>query len=344
MAKPAVLECRGKRVFLNAGGTKIALDCEGENSFVSHAHFDHAGAFSSAKKIISTEATMQLMHARGIADVHAKKKHCTSLETDGVKTELLNAGHVLGSSMLFAQWDGTAFTYTADFKTTDSLVTKSAHAPQCDVLLMEATYGNPSYKFPSRGEVYAQIAAWAFEQKAKNKIALFGGYSLGKAQEIIKVLNEHCHTTPIVSNPVAKVCEVYNAHGAKLEYVQADTSEAQAMLSRPFVAVLPHHQVNTMLAHTLAGQYKRQVACAVATGWAAGTSRAFSTDAAFTLSDHCDFNELLEFAEQTGAKTIITTHGYAEELAHELKKRGKNAQSLEDWAKGEKQEMLSTFA
>ena len=287
---------------------------------------------------------MQLMHARGIAGEETKRKHCTRLQTEDLKVELLNAGHVLGSSMLFAQADGASFLYTADFKTEDSLVTKKATPIECDVLLMEATYGSPEYRFPGREHAYAQIKAWQAEQKARGKITLFGGYSLGKAQEIIKALNEHCETAPIVSNPVAKVCEVYNAHGAELEYLQADTSEAQAMLSGAFTAVLPHHQVNSMLAHTLASQYKKKVATALATGWNAGHARAFDCDACFTLSDHCDFNGLVQFAEGTGAKTIYTTHGYARELAHELRKMGKNAQALEDVAEKKGQQTLAQLA
>ncbi|MFA6048721.1 MAG: hypothetical protein WC792_02115 [Candidatus Micrarchaeia archaeon] len=343
-AAAGFLSLKGSRIRCSLGGIDLGLDCEGGHSFVSHAHFDHAGAFSSSKKIISTDATLQLMHARGIAGEEARRKHCTKLESDGLKIELLNAGHVLGSSMLHAQIDGTSFLYTADFKTEDSLVTKKAEPAECDVLLMEATYGNPEYRFPPREQTYAQMKAWQSEQKANGRITLFGGYALGKAQEIIKALNEHCGTIPIVSNPVAKVCEVYNAHGAELEYLRADTSEAQEMLSGAFTAVLPHHQVNSALAHTLASQYKRKVATALATGWNAGHARAFDCGACFTLSDHCDFNGLLKFAEGTGAKTIYTTHGYARELAHELRKMGKNAQALEDVAGKKGQQTLAALA
>lgn len=335
------VHCKGKKIFFKHKNTAVGLDCESENSFISHAHADHAAKMPKAKVLLSSHETLHLMQVRGETkgDACSHQSHSTCIKTDDAEISILNAGHVLGSSMLFAQTGEGSFLYTADFKTKDSILTQKAVAKQCDELLIEATYGHPDYKFPSREQVYTQMAAWTLEQKAKGKIALFGGYSLGKAQEIIKVLNQHCQTTPVVPTAIANICEVYNKFGAKLDYIHSQSPEAQALLTqnKQFTAVLPHHQVNSALAHTLASQYKRQVATAVATGWATG--RLFDANTAFILSDHCDYKDLLEFIEQTQAKTIITTHGYCRELAQSLRDTlGKTAFSLK-----EKQEQKNTL-
>lgn len=329
-ARQGVLTGTESSPTLNAEGHRIALDCKGRTAFVSHAHHDHAGALTDTKTILADKATMRLLDARGIKH---NAKHCEEFKSDALKIKLLNAGHVLGSTQLHAQWDGTSFAYTADFKTEDSLVTKKAEIPNCETLLIETTYGHPSYSFPKREEVYKKIEAWTKSQLANNRIAILGGYSLGKAQEIIKVLNEYCDIAPIVNASIANVCQVYNKHGAKLDFVQADTPQAREMLSDSFTAVLPPHMTSNALAHKLSNQYKRQVSIALATGWAAGGKRLFSADELFVLSDHCDFKQLLYYVEQSQAKKVLCTHGFAKEFAQELQKQGKQAIALEDYLK-----------
>ena len=66
------------------------------------------------------------------------------------------------------------------------------------------------------------------------------------------------------------------------------------------------------------------------TGWAKSKKFSFSrgTDYSIPLSDHCDFNELLQLVNQSGAERIYTIHGFVDEFANELKKYGFNAQPL----------------
>ena len=66
------------------------------------------------------------------------------------------------------------------------------------------------------------------------------------------------------------------------------------------------------------------------TGWAKSKKYKFSrgTDYSIPLSDHCDFNELLQLVNQSGAEKIYTIHGFVDEFATELNKFGFNAQPL----------------
>jgi len=70
---------------------------------------------------------------------------------------------------------------------------------------------------------------------------------------------------------------------------------------------------------------------ALISGWAkdAEFARLFGADAAFDLSDHCDFDELLEVVDQSGADQVYTVHGYTEDFARILRKRGVRASALE---------------
>jgi DNA ligase-1 len=70
---------------------------------------------------------------------------------------------------------------------------------------------------------------------------------------------------------------------------------------------------------------------ALVSGWAkdAEFARLFGADATFDLSDHCDFDELMEVVELSGADQVYTVHGYTEDFARHLRKRGIRASALE---------------
>jgi putative mRNA 3-end processing factor len=66
-----------------------------------------------------------------------------------------------------------------------------------------------------------------------------------------------------------------------------------------------------------------------------GTRRRRALDRGFALSDHADWPDLLRTIEETGARRVIATHGYAEELARYLRERGCHAQALATRFEGE---------
>lgn len=303
---------------------RIALDgCAGDTCFVSHAHSDHSAALKRKnKRIIASRETIALCGA-----AHESVSH------DGMR--LLRSGHMLGAAQLRIE-NGCCFAYTGDFKTEDSLTAKGAEQAQCDTLLMESTYGKPQYVFPPRDDVYRDIAGWVSKNHAAGRIVLLGGYALGKAQELVALLNEYCGIAPLVSDRIERGCGVYECFGVHLERIALGSREAEGELKRSFVAVVPQHLANTTLAQKLGAAHGREVLCATASGWALGGCG--GAHQAFPLSDHADFNQLLQYAEQSGAKRIYTCHGFAAELAHELRKRGMNASPV-----GEAQSTLCEF-
>ena len=65
-------------------------------------------------------------------------------------------------------------------------------------------------------------------------------------------------------------------------------------------------------------------------GWAQSTKFSFGrrTDYSIPMSDHCDFNELVEMVVQSGAEQVYTIHGFVDEFAQHLRKIGISAQPL----------------
>ncbi len=301
---------------------KLSLDCaRTRDCFVSHAHSDHTSALRyKNKRILASDETLALA-GRG--------NHFERLELNGgVDFELLESGHMLGSKQLLIRENGTTFVYTGDFRLRGGLTTKEAEVRECDILLIEGTYGTPDSVFPAREEIYENIASWVKINLERGRVVLLGGYSTGKAQELIKLLNERCGLAPLVHNRIHEICSVYDDFGVKLERVPLESEEARELMGKSFAAVMPHHTVSSGMAANLGEIYGKKVVCALATGWA--NSRAYSVDKVFPLSDHADFKQILEYVERASPKKIFCCHGNEEALARELRKRGWDARAMDD--------------
>ncbi|MCA9428792.1 MAG: DNA ligase-associated DEXH box helicase, partial [Candidatus Omnitrophica bacterium] len=70
-----------------------------------------------------------------------------------------------------------------------------------------------------------------------------------------------------------------------------------------------------------------KVSTAFASGWMQirGNRRRRGIDRGFVVSDHADWNGLLDAIAATGAERIGVTHGFSETLVRYLKERGMDA-------------------
>ena len=148
------------------------------------------------------------------------------------------------------------------------------------------------------------------------------GYSLGKAQEVLKHFGELGY--PCRAHPnIHAVNEVYEAQGVPLPNVRLLGPEGAAPGE---VVVVP-----PQLARSAAIARIRPRRTAVLTGWALDGARWFKgVDASFPLSDHADFPSLLRYAKATGASRVFTMHGHAAQLAGSLRGEGLRADPLEE--------------
>jgi len=69
---------------------------------------------------------------------------------------------------------------------------------------------------------------------------------------------------------------------------------------------------------------------AVITGWALDSSAKYrmKCDAAFPLSDHAGYDDLIRHVEDVSPGRVLTLHGFAAEFARDLRARGVEAWSL----------------
>jgi putative mRNA 3-end processing factor len=289
-------------------------------AFVSHAHGDH---IARHERTIATRATVALMRHRLGAKVKGEALPAEYRKPFGLgdlTLELVPAGHVLGSAQLRATRRGLALGYSGDLCLEPTLTAEPAEVVECDVLVLESTFGLPRYVFPPKDEVLASIRRFVDDTLSDGMTPVLLGYALGKAQEILKYLGEagyRCRAHPVVH----AVNKVYQAEGVALPNVELLGPEGPAAGE---VVVAPPH-----LARTSPILRIRRRRTAVLTGWAIDGRHGFrSVDAAFPLSDHADFPALLRYARASGAGRVLTIHGYARELAAALRKEGIRAEPL----------------
>ncbi len=289
-------------------------------AFVSHAHSDH---FARHQLTICSSATQSLIQARygkPRAGELRSLEYRQPMELDGFSLQLLPAGHILGSSMLHITRlsDGATLLYTGDFKLVHGLTAEPAELLQADTLIMETTFGLPHYKFPPRENVAADVLAFIKTTMEHDGIPVLLGYSLGKAQEILASLAGAGHPV-MVDESIARMNRVFTNHGIIFpEHHLLKIGEAAG-----HIVIAPPQRVHGL---------RKLTNCRIAmlTGWALNKSAKYRyrVDEAFPLSDHADYDELLQCVAQTKPRLIYTVHGSTTEFARDLRQRGHEAWSL----------------
>jgi Cft2 family RNA processing exonuclease len=308
---------------IHVKGIDLWLDAEGvvDFSFISHAHIDHVARH---KKILATPQTARLYEKR-LGKTETKiLKFNEPYRLKGARVELFPSGHILGSAQIMIEKRGVKLVYTGDFKLRRGWTAEKAEIRKCDILIMESTFGLPRYVFPSRQEVEKQIIDFVEETFAQNRTPVILAYTLGKAQEAMKLLGNKGFKLS-VHGSICKLASVYEEFGIKFKnYVpyRAENVSGRVLIAPPWTK-------NSRMILNI-----RRKRTAVLTGWAMdGRARNwYGADKLFPLSDHADFSELLEYVKKANPAKIYTVHGFTG-FADHLREQGFDAQELKKTGK-----------
>jgi Cft2 family RNA processing exonuclease len=294
-------------------------------AFVSHAHSDH---LASHREMLATRATASLARLR----LGGRRREVVLNYGQvwphefGCEVRLHPAGHILGSAMFHATTEHGSLLYTGDFKLRPSRAAESCAPPRADVLIMETTFGLPRYVFPPAEEVEREIVAFCRQSLADGVTPVLFAYSLGKTQELLQIVGG-AGLPVMIHEPGYRITCRYAELGMKFPPFARFDRAAHAghvVLAAPQSG---HEEPLTWI-------HPRRTA--VATGWALdpGTRYRSGCDAAFPLSDHADFPDLLAFVERVQPRIVYTVHGFTREFAATLRARG-----VEAWAIGRENQL-----
>jgi DNA ligase 1 len=292
--------------------------------FVSHAHSDHT---ADHREVILSAPTARLMQARmgGKRIEHALGWNEPRVFQRGgheFRITLVPAGHIFGSAMSLIECEGESLLFTGDFKLRRGLSAEACQPVRADSLIMETTFGRPKYHFPPTKDVLAGVVRFCREALDNDETAVLYGYSLGKSQEILCALAEA--GLPIVLHgTVFNMTKVYEQFGhcfPPYEEYEAGNAPRKVLLCPPNVS-------GSAMLRNLG-----KTRCAVLTGWAVdpGCRYRYQCDAAFPLSDHADFPDLIDFVKQVQPRRVYTLHGFAADFAATLRGTGFEAKALSE--------------
>jgi DNA ligase-1 len=293
-----------------------------EKVFVSHAHSDHVAAH---REVILSAPTAKLMQARVPGQRHEQILNFGETRSiQGARRSfqitLLPAGHIFGSAMALIEHESESLLYTGDFKLRRGLSAEPCEPRKADILIMETTYGRPQYLFPPTQDVVKGVLRFCREALDNDETPVLLGYSLGKSQEILCGLAD-AGLPLMLHGAICKLTQIYEQFGQcfpKYEHYEAGAARGKVLLCPP-------HVINSAMLRNLG-----KTRTAILTGWAVDPNCRFryQCDAAFPLSDHADFPDLLDMVKQVQPKKIYTLHGFAADFAQTLRNLGYDAQAL----------------
>jgi len=293
-------------------------------AFVSHAHGDH---IAPHEQVIVSQRTARLMQARlpgkrieHVLPFREKRR------VHDVDLTLLPAGHIFGSARLFLESETETLLYTGDFKLRPGKSAEPAEWTGADTLIMETTFGRPRYRFPPSEQVIGEIVAFCRDAIEEDTVPVLLGYSLGKAQEILCAL-EGADLLPMLHGSVFEMTRIYEQLGQLFcKYVRYKPAEVMGK-----VLVCPPSANRSPMLEKIS---RKRVA--LLSGWAVDPNAIYryQVDAAFPLSDHADYDDLLRYVDLVQPKRVLTVHGFASEFARDLRQRG-----MEAWALSEENQM-----
>jgi len=307
-------------------GKYVACDAFDENKplrVVTHVHADHTGGLSQSlktcEKVLMTSATRDLVEVmRG--PLLFKRGNVETLEYgrtihyDDEQVTLFKADHILGAAQVLVEdAEGKKIVFTGDFRIEETPILYS------DYLVIEATYGNPSCKRSFGIDIKASLIQLVEKGLRTGAVYVFGYH--GKLQEVMQILHDAGVEVPFITpenvHRFSKVCE---KHGMRFgELVLSSEREAQEMLSKdlPCIAFYHMNQKNKV------GLDSFRV-CVSGWEFTSATRRTGLKEYTVALSDHSDFNGLLEYVKCSEPDLVITDNSrvcHGETLAKEIRKR-----------------------
>ncbi|NQZ42741.1 MAG: ligase-associated DNA damage response exonuclease [Flavobacteriaceae bacterium] len=299
-----------------------------DKALITHGHSDHS-RWGHRRYITHHRNVPIVKHRLGQVAISGIDWNET-LMINGVRFSFHPAGHIIGSSQIRVEHQGEVWVFTGDYKTETDGLTTPYQPLKCHTFITECTFGLPAFRWRPQSEVATAINSWWAENKANGQTSVLFGYSLGKAQRLLHLLD------PSIGK-IFTHGAVENMNSVLRGLVDLPPTELITK-STPKEALTGNMVIAPPSAHGSSWIRKMTpFVTASASGWMAfrGARRRRALDKGFVLSDHCDWGGLLEAISATGATKVICTHGYTDIFSRFLREKGYDARTENTQFEGE---------
>ena len=300
-------------------------------ALITHAHADHARpGCGEYWAVASSEGVLRQRLGQDISlhPVQYGVEHWLGQ----CRVSFHSAGHVLGSAQIRLEVDGEVWVVSGDYKRDADPSCDPFEPVPCDVLITEATFGLPLYRWQTGAEVANEIRAWW--QGDRQRPSLLFCYAFGKAQRLMAELNAiGVDDEVLLHGAVETVTRHYRAAAVPMTPSRpvSDLPRSDTLAGRLVLAPPSAHRSSWM-------RRFRSPQTGFASGWMAvrGARRRRGYERGFVLSDHADWPGLIQTVRQSGARKVYVTHGQSDVLARYLREvEGIEAEPLETLFEGE---------
>lgn len=286
---------------------------------ITHAHADHAR--KGMTSYLCHPLTAPVLKLRLGAEISIQTlPYDQVLMINGVKISFHPAGHIIGSAQVRMEYKGKIVVVSGDYKLQDDGLTTPFEPVRCHEFVTESTFGLPIYNWRSVNELNGNISDWVLNNSSNGITSILVGYALGKAQRIMKAVEGIGKI--YVHDAVHHINKAFLQSRIILpEYQRIDFTDRPKDLSSSILLV-PPALLDSKVLKGIPSAYT-----AICSGWmqVRGARRWRSADAGFALSDHADWQGLLNAIRATEAEKVYVTHGFKSELTRYLNEIGRQA-------------------
>lgn len=293
-----------------------------DKAVITHAHSDHARGGSGA--YLCHRDSLPLLKLRLGPYNYQLVEWNEKVILNEVMVSLHPAGHIIGSSQVRVEYKGEVWVVSGDYKTEADGLSGLFEPIACNTFISESTFGLPIYNWKPQQEIYHDIQNWVRSNELANKTSVLIGYSLGKAQRLLKAVEEVTGNI-YVHGAIWNVQETLLQAGWKLPAVQRITPDTPKEVFKGSVIIAPPSAEGSLWMRRFASY-----SVGICSGWmqVRGNQRRRNADAGFALSDHADWNGLLQTVKATGAEKVYITHGFQSVFSRYLNEIGIDASEV----------------
>ncbi|WP_262245578.1 MBL fold metallo-hydrolase [Parapedobacter soli] len=267
---------------------------------ITHAHADHASR--GQHTVYATAPTVAFMRFRYRGEAgHAfvETPYHQQFSLGGVVLRFIPAGHMLGSAQIVMAYGETTYLFTGDYKLQHDDTCEPLETLRADVLITESTFADPKVSHPDPVAEISKINGIPHH-------VLIGTYALGKAQRLTSLLNRICPDRRVfVHHGILPFHRLYTAMGVShLRYEPYNRRALKNSLNH-HVYLVPPMAFNSYYRAT---PFVR----VFASGW---EHLQRNNDLSLYISDHVDWNDILDYVGRVSPREIWTVHGDGRHLA-----------------------------
>jgi len=311
-----LIDFTDKGLYCSAGKFYIDPWKPVEKAIITHGHSDHA-RFGSSSYLCHHQTTPILQLRLGQNNYQGIGWN-ELININGVKVSLHPAGHIIGSSQVRVELGGEVWVASGDYKVEDDGISQPFEPVICNTFITESTFGLPIYKWKSQPEIYNDIQQWILKNQSAEKVSILIAYSLGKAQRVLQAVAAVTDKI-FVHGAIWNMHETLTKAGWNLPLVRRVVPDMNKEEFKGGVVIAPPSADGTPWIKKFT-PYN----LGVCSGWmqVRGNVRRKNVDAGFILSDHADWEGLLQAIKETRAQKVYVTHGFQAAFSRYLNEHG----------------------